>query len=540
MIRHMPDVDAVIVGAGFSGLLALHRLRSSGLSVKVLEQGDGLGGTWYWNRYPGARCDVESFDYSYQFSEELEQDWEWSERYATQPEILRYLDHVAERFDLRRDIRFGARVAAADYDDATALWTIRTGDGTNITAHWLLMGTGCLSSPNRPPFAGQDSFQGAIYHTGRWPHEGVDFAGKRVGVIGTGSSAVQAIPLIAEQAAHLRVFQRTANYCAPAHNRLLTSDDQEKVKRDYRGFRARSNNEKGGAQMHASPVKTLEVDEAERQRVYAERWAMGGLHFQAGFADTMTSKEANDAIAAFVRGKIGEIVHDPATATLLSPVQPLGCKRLCVDTGYYATFNRDNVALIDVRTAPIEAITPTGLRTSDAAYDLDIIVFATGYDAMTGALGAIDIRGRGGLPLRDAWGAGPRSYLGLSVAGFPNMFIVAGPGSPSVLTNVVASIEQHVDWIGRCIARQDADGVIAFEAEEKAQDAWVDTVNGIASHTLFPGCNSWYLGANVPGKARVFMPYAGGLPAYRDICDRVAASDYAGFSALVGADATAV
>ena len=535
----MADFGAVIVGAGFSGMLALYRLRKSGLSVRVFETGDGVGGTWYWNRYPGARVDVESMDYSYQFSEELQQEWEWSERYAPQAELLCYLDHVANRFELRPDIQLSTKVTAAHYDKDRALWTVHTNDGKQVTAKWLLTATGCLSRPNKPAFPGEEQFRGPIYHTAEWPHEGVDFTGQRVGIIGTGSSAVQAIPVIAEQAAHLTVFQRTANFCVPAHNGPLDPEVQRSIKAEYSAFRARSNAERGGGQFGASSVKAYEITAEERERVYEKRWATGGLHFQAAFADIFVDAEANDTAAEFVRRKIRSIVKDPAVAELLCPYQPLGCKRLCVDTGYYATFNRDNVTLVDVKNAPIVELTATGLRTHEAAYDFDIIVFATGYDAMTGALNAIDIRGRNGESLKEAWSAGPRTYLGLSMVGFPNLFNIAGPGSPSVLTNMVASIEQHVEWVARCISIQEGRGVTVFEASETAQNDWVDTVNDIANRTLFPGCNSWYLGANVPGKVRVFMPYAGGLPAYRNKCEEVAAADYAGFIARTSAANTA-
>jgi cation diffusion facilitator CzcD-associated flavoprotein CzcO len=523
------DFDAVIVGAGFSGMLALYRLRAIGLSVRVIEAGDGVGGTWYWNRYPGARCDVESIDYSYQFSEQLQQEWEWTERYASQPEILRYLNHVADRFDQRRDIQLATRVDAAHYDEERARWTVRTDDGSEFSAKWLLMASGCLSCPNKPPLPGEAQFYGKIYHTGQWPPEGVVFTGQRVGVIGTGSSGVQAIPIIAEQAAHLIVFQRTASYCAPAHNRPLDPAALQRIKAEYPAFRVRSNAEKGGAQFNSSTARALDTQPAQRDRIYEARWAVGGLHFQAAFADLFVNVEANETAAEFVRGKIRSIVKNPDTAAALIPTHLIGCKRLCVDTDYYETFNRDNVTLVDVRHAPIEEITETGLRTRHASYDLDIIVFATGYDAMTGALDAIDIRGRDGVALKEAWRAGPRTYLGVSTAGFPNLFIIAGPGSPSVLTNMVASIEQHVEWIARCIARQETSDVVAFEASEDAQDEWVNAVNVIADHTVFSGCNSWYLGANVPGKTRVFMPYAGGLPAYRQKCEEVAAAGYEGF-----------
>ena len=522
------DFDAIVVGAGFAGLYMLHRLRGLGLSVRVFEAGTGIGGTWFWNRYPGARCDIESLEYSYQFSDELQQEWEWSERYATQPEILRYLEHVADRFDLRRDIELSTRVLSACFDDATARWTLETERGS-VSAGFCIMATGCLSSTNTPRFPGVERFAGATYHTGRWPQEGVDFAGKRVGVIGTGSSAIQSIPLIAEQAAQLHVFQRTPNYSIPAHNAPLDPDRVERVKADYAAFRKRNGLLPFGANFPPNELAALQVDRAERAREYEARWQEGGLGFITSFNDLIVDRAANETAAEFVRGKIRAIVRDPAVAEALSPQQVIGCKRLCVDTDYYATFNRPNVTLVDVDAAPIEEILPAGLRTTRAAYELDCIVFATGFDAMTGAVLAIDIRGQSGLTLREKWAEGPRTYLGLGTAGFPNLFLITGPGSPSVLSNMVPSIEQHVDWIAGCIAWLRERGLERVEATPAAEDAWVAHVNEVASMTLYPSCNSWYLGANVPGKPRVFMPYLG-FPPYVRKCNEVAAKGYEGFA----------
>jgi cyclohexanone monooxygenase len=523
------DLDAVVVGAGFAGLFALHRLRSLGLTVRLLEAGDGVGGTWYWNRYPGARCDIESLEYSFQFSGELQQEWEWTERYASQPEILRYLEHVADRFDLRRDVQLGARVGAAHFQEAQECWEVRTAGGDPIRARWLVMATGCLSRPNKPQLAGLEEFAGEIYHTGEWPHEPVDFAGQRVGVIGTGSSAIQSIPLIAREAAHLFVFQRTPTYCVPAHNAPLDPQVQRQVKADYAGFRARSNAQFGGANFDPNEARALDVDAASRRQVYDQRWARGGLPFMASFSDLMVSAEANATAAHYIRGKIREIVKDPTVAELLAPHHTFACKRLCVDTGYYDTFNRPNVTLVDVGSQPIQKITRTGLLTTASACELDCLVFATGFDAMTGALMAIDIRGRDGLALREAWRAGPRTYLGLATAGFPNLFTISGPGSPSVLSNMVATIEQHVNWVADCIGHLQRQGASVIETTQEAQDAWVEHVNAVAGVTLYPTCSSWYLGANVPGKPRVFMPYSGGFPEYTARCNDIAADGYRGF-----------
>jgi cation diffusion facilitator CzcD-associated flavoprotein CzcO len=521
--------DVVVVGAGFAGLYALHRLRGLGLSVRVFEAGSGIGGTWFWNRYPGARCDVESLQYSYQFSEALQQEWEWSERYATQAEILDYIHHVAERFDLRRDVQLGTRVVSAVFDQEAGCWTVETEPAGRFSAQYCVMATGCLSSANLPRLPGLEDFSGARYHTGQWPHEAVDFAGKRVGVIGTGSSAIQSIPLIAKEAEHLFVFQRTPNYSVPAHNGPLDPRVVEEVKADYPGFRARNSQTGFGLDTRARDESALAVSAEEREVEYEARWQRGGLPFISSFNDLGSSKEANDTAAEFLRRKIREIVSDPELAELLSPDQVVGCKRLCVDTAYFETFNRPNVTLVDLRSAPIEAITRAGLRSGGVEYALDCIVFATGFDAMTGALLRVDIRGRSGQTLRDKWSAGPRTYLGLATAGFPNLFLITGPGSPSVLSNMIPSIEQHVNWIADCVEHMRERGSSRIEATVGAEDAWVAHVNEVAGETLYPSCNSWYLGANVPGKPRVFMPYLG-FPPYVEKCNEVASRGYEGFA----------
>ncbi len=521
----------VIVGAGFAGMYMLHRCRQDGLTAQVFEAGGGVGGTWYWNRYPGARCDIESMEYSYGFDEALQQEWEWTERYAPQPEILSYAEHVAERYDLKRDITFDTRVTAAAYDEATASWRVQTDQGHDVTCGFVVMATGCLSSANTPDIPGKDDYEGPTYHTGLWPHAGVDFTGLRVGIIGTGSSALQSIPIIAEQAAQLTVFQRTATYAVPAWNQPLDPGEVAKVKANYAEFREANRQMPSafGAWLDHPEHATMEVTPEEREARFEERWAHGGLPFLAAFTDLLLDTEANEQAADFVRDRIRRIVVDPAVAERLCPTQVIGCKRLCVDTGYYETFNRDNVLLVDLHETPIERITPTGIQTTGGEHPFDAIIFATGFDAMTGALLRVDIRGKGGLPLQEAWAAGPRTYLGLGVHGFPNLFTITGPGSPSVLTNMLVSIQQHVEWIASCITHLRERGLHTIEAELDAQDEWVDFVNTVADITLFPTCNSWYLGANVPGKTRVFMPLPG-FGTYMELCDAVVADGYRGFA----------
>ena len=523
--------DAVIVGAGFSGLYMLHKLREQGLTARVYEAGTGVGGTWYWNRYPGARVDIESQEYSYSFSPELDDEWTWSERYASQPELLAYLNHVAERFDLKRDIQFETRVTSAHFDEKAARWTVTTDRGDTVSARYCVMATGCLSVANEIAFEGADSFKGPTYRTGSWPKEGVDFTGKTVAVIGTGSSAIQSIPIIAAQADRVTVFQRTPNFSVPAHNGppdpAVVADwaaNRQKYRAEARetGFGIRMVNQQERLAVEATP--------AEHRAAYEERWATGGFALLGAYGDLVTDTNANATAAEFVREKIRGIVADPVIAEKLSPRSfPVGSKRLCVDTGYYATFNRENVTLVDLREEPIEAITPAGVKTAAAEYAVDAIVYAIGFDAMTGALGKIDIRGRTGATLKDSWSAGPRTYLGLMIAGFPNMFIVTGPGSPSVLCNMAVAIEQHVEWIADCIDYLGKRQMGVIEATEAAQDEWVAHVNEVAEPTIFPLANSWYMGANVPGKPRVFMPYIGGFPVYRDKCNEVAAKGYEGF-----------
>jgi cyclohexanone monooxygenase len=525
-------VDAAVVGAGFSGLYMLHRLRGLGLSAVVYEAGPSVGGTWFWNRYPGARVDIESQEYSYSFSEELERDWVWSERYAAQPELLAYLNHVADRFDLRRDIRFETRVVSAVYDEDAMVWRITDDRGDIVTARFCIMATGCLSKPQEPNFPGLDRFEGPTYHTARWPQAGVDFTGLSVGVIGTGSSAIQSIPQIAKQAKRLTVFQRTANFSVPAHNGPADPAVAGDWKAHREAYRQQARESAAGiVAVGRSERLAVEATPEERRQTFEERWGKGGFGLAAAFADTAVDLRANGMVAEFVADKIRAIVKDPATAEALIPRgYPFGAKRLCVDIGYYETYNRDNVALVDVSQTPIQEILPSGLRTSTGDYAFDALVFAIGFDAMTGALNAIDIRGRGGQALKDKWSDGPLTYLGLMVAGFPNLFLVTGPGSPSVLSNMVVSIEQHVDWISDCLAHLEQGQIGTIEAEAGAERDWVAQVNAVADMTLYPKANSWYLGANIPGKPRVFMPYVGGVGAYREICQGVARDGYRGFS----------
>ncbi|MSP05894.1 MAG: NAD(P)/FAD-dependent oxidoreductase [Acetobacteraceae bacterium] len=525
-------LDALVIGAGFAGLYQLMCLRDRlGLSVKTLEAGAGVGGTWYWNRYPGARCDSESHAYWYTFSPELMREWTWSERYPGQAEIMRYLNFVADRFDLKRDIQFNTRVTSAHYDAAANRWNVRTETGESFTAKYLITAVGCLSTANVPKFPGLESFQGKWYHTGQWPHEGVDFTDKRVGMIGTGSTGIQAAPVIAAQAAHLTVFQRTANYSVPAGNVPLAPDFQQYVRDHAAEIRAVTRDTLNGMAFRIETRLAMETPPEEREKIYEAAWERGGLQFRASFQDMMASKEANDTAADFIKRKIRSIVTDPKTAALLSDIDhPYAAKRPPIDTHYFETYNRPNVSLVDVKSVPISHISPNGVCTGEAEYPLDIIVFATGFDAMTGPMLRMDIRGRDGVALQDVWAGGPRNYLGLQIAGFPNLFTITGPGSPSVLCNMPVAIEQHADWISDCIAHLRAKGLERIEAKPESVEKWVAEVNDVASKTLLPlAKHSWYLGANIPGKPRVFMPYAGGMVRYREICDEVVAHGYEGF-----------
>ena len=523
--------DVVVVGAGMAGLYLLHKLREAGHSAIAIEAGDDVGGTWYWNRYPGARCDIESLDYSFSFDPELEKAWQWSERYATQPEILRYLQFVADRYDLRRDIRFSTRVEQASWDQSAQQWRVTTATGDTVTGQHYVMATGCLSLPKQPDVPGVDRFEGATYSTNAWPHEGVDFSGKRVAVIGTGSSGIQSIPLIAEQASQITVFQRTANYAAPANNGPVRTEHQQKLEADRAAYRQAARWSRAGVPIPPGEEPFFTVDADERQLRLETGFAKGDLlTINSSFSDLVTSEEANEAVQEFFRDKVRAKVSDPQTAEdLCAKDFPLFTKRLCLETNYFETFNLPHSKLVNLRRTPIESITETGIDTTEESMDFDAIVFATGFDAMTGAIVAVDIRGRDGVELKEAWAEGPKTYLGLTVHGFPNFFTITGPGSPSVLSNMIVSIEQHVDWITDTLNHLRKEGLQTIEATATAQEGWVTHVNDYANLTLYPVANSWYMGANVPGKPRVFLPYIGGVDAYRQACDEVVQQDYLGF-----------
>ncbi|WP_370417045.1 flavin-containing monooxygenase [Streptomyces sp. QH1-20] len=532
-----PQLDAVVVGAGFSGLYQLHRLRELGLRTRVFEACDDIGGTWYRNRYPGARCDVESTAYSFSFSPELDQEWEWSERYATQPELLRYLHHVADRFDLRKDVVLRTRVTRAVYDEDRHIWQVTTDTGETVTTRFVVLATGCMSAVKEPDIPGADTFAGQALHTADWPHEGVDLSGRRVAVIGTGCSGVQAIPLLAEQATALTVFQRTPVYALPALNRPLTAEETAAFKARYPEFRAAQRKSRGGTVFELPTQSALEVDEAERTAAYEAGWGSGLLSgLLRTYTDILADRAANETVAEFVRSKIRSIVTDPETAETLSPrTFPFGTKRPCLDTDYYATYNKPHVGVVDLTRTPIVEITPRGVRTSEREHAVDVIVFATGFDAMTGSQVAVDIVGKGGTTLREKWAAGPRNHLGLLSAGFPNLFTVIGPLSPSVLSNAVVSIEQHVEWITDCIAHLRRNGLTEIDATPHAEEDWCAHVADLASRTLYPDVASWYTGANVPGKPRVFLAYTGGADRYRAECDAAARDGYRGFALSGGA-----
>lgn len=523
--------DVVVIGAGFSGLYLIHKLRGAERDVTVLEAGSDVGGTWYWNRYPGARCDIESMQYSYSFDDELQQEWTWTERFATQPEILRYLNHVADRFDLRGNVVFDTRVKSAHFHDADNVWEVTTESGQKLFSRYLITAVGCLSASRIPDINGAGNFKGKVYHTARWPHEGVDFSSLRVGVIGTGSSAIQAIPEIVKQAAHVHVFQRTPNFSIPARNQPLSPEKVQHWKTQYAELRKKAREETRSGTLYDFPSKSIhEATQEEREAEFTARWEKGGNEIAYAYTDLLTDMKANDMAANFVRDRIREIVKDPQLAEVLCPYDyPIFAKRICIDTGYYETFNRDNVTLVDLRKAPIEEITATGLQTTDASYEFDVLVFATGFDAITGPITSIDIRGKDGRSISDKWKEGPRTYLGLMSAGFPNLFMITGPGSPSVLSNMVVSIEQHVDFVSECLFFLEEQGADRIEAQSDAESEWGLKVNEVASKTLLPQAASWYMGANIPGKPRVFMPYIG-VDAYRRICDDVVSNGYRGFS----------
>jgi cation diffusion facilitator CzcD-associated flavoprotein CzcO/acetyl esterase/lipase len=527
------QVDVAVVGAGFAGLYLLHRLRKAGFNAVALDEAGDVGGTWYWNRYPGARCDIQTIDYSYTFDPELEQAWTWSEKYATQPEILRYLGFVADRYDLRRDIRFGTKVTSATWDETSKRWLLATSNGAPVSCQSYIMATGCLSAPKPPEIDGVGDFKGDIYFTSRWPHQGVNLAGKRVAVIGTGSSGIQAIPLIAAEAAHLTVFQRTPNFALPAHNGPAPADRAALIGADRAGYREQARWSLAGVPYPQQTVVSWQLSDAERRERFEQAWAAGDLvHILTQlWADQAVDVDGNTILADLIREKIRSLVKDPETAEALSPFDhPFGAKRPCLDTNYYATFNRPNVTLVNLRKEPIKSITASGITTETRSVDVDVIVFATGFDAMTGAIKAIHpIAGRGGQSLTDLWAHGPQTYLGLTVAGFPNLFLITAPGSPSVLSNMAVSIEQHADWVvDRLIAMRDA-GFTAIEPTATAQAGWAQHMADCSTLTLHRLANTWYTGANVPGKPQGVMPYTGGVGPYRSICNDVVARGMLGF-----------
>lgn len=533
---HGNALDVIVVGAGFAGVYALYRLSRLGFKVRVYEAGSGVGGTWFWNKYPGARCDVESTEYSYSFSKDLEQEWNWTERYAGQPEILRYINHVVERYELSPHIQLNTRITSLVYNQVANCWTATTGQGDVVTTSYCVMATGNLSVPKHAKIKGLESFSGDIYHTGLWPSNELDLSGKRVGVIGTGSSGIQAIPLLAEQAEQLYVFQRSPNYCFPARNRALEPEYLADIKAKYPALRKAARNSASGNALYNIPEKpALSVHADDRLALYEERWSMGGLNFLRAYTDLVTNKDANKTAQDFIAAKIHTTVHDSATADALVPRDHyLGSRRPCTGTNYYETYNRSNVALVDVRKAPITQIVPKGIQTEQAHYDLDAIVLATGFDAITGALKKIAVSVDQGKTLTDAWAAGPKAYLGLMTAGFPNFFLVTGPGSPSILTNMLPAIEQHVDWIGRCLQHMRAHGFNRIDVDAAYQDGWVQHLNEQAAKTLLPLSSSWYVNAPTDGQPLVFPLYVGSFGVYTDKCDQVAADGYTGFMLSAG------
>ena len=526
-----PDVlDVLVIGAGFAGIYAVYASRRAGLDVLCVEAGAGVGGTWYFNRYPGARCDVESIDYSYSFDEELQNDWVWSERYATQPEILAYINHVAERFDLLRSIRLGTRVASAEWDETAAVWRVVTEAGDVHISRHVVCATGSLSIPNKPAISGVDDFEGEVLFTAQWPDTEPSFAGKRVAVIGTGSSGIQSIPLIAQQAAALTVFQRTANYSVPAFNRKLTEEDQRRIRAEYPERRRKSRLSGGGSPHVAYPKSALDCTPEERNAALEKGWQTGGVLFGKTFPDQYTDIAANDYAREFAEAKITSIIDDPEVARHLIPRnQPLGGKRICTDSGYFEAFNRDNVTLVDLREEPISSIAAWGIKTGSASYEVDVIVFATGFDALTGALARIDLRGVGGVSIQQAWADGPVTYLGVQVPGFPNLHIVNGPGSPGVLANMVMHAELQFDWILGLIRAAEDRGADRVEPRADAAQKWTSEVDEAATGTVFVRTDSWYLGSNIEGKPRRFMLDTRGMGTYLGTCREIAESDYEGF-----------
>ena len=525
------DYDVLIIGAGFSGMYQLHKLRGQGMSAHVYEAGDDVGGTWFWNRYPGARVDIESHHYSFGFDDDLQQEWDWKERYAPQPELLNYAQHVAERFDLRKDITFGTRVESLDWDESTRTWTARTDKGETVTARHVVLATGCLSVPQRPQFEGLSDYQGGLYYTSSYPDPAPDLSGKNVAVIGTGSSGLQTITAIAPEVGTLTVYQRTPSFAVPAHNHDLTDEDRQKVKANYSEIRTKDFSSKIGFDDGQQPtVHAADLSPDEVRAEQDNRWNFGGLSYGFAFGDILLDAQVNETFQEYIRERIREKVKDPELAEKLSPrTYPVASKRMCVDTGYYEVYNQDNVTLIDIHEKPIEKFTAKGIVAGGEEREYDVVILATGFDAMTGSITNIDITS-GGQTIAEKWAHGPQSYLGIMSSGYPNLYIITGPQSPSVLTNMITSIEYHVDWISRLLADMREHGHTKIDARPESEQWWVKANNDIAAGTLMPQANSWYMGANIPGKERVFMPFVGGHDTYVAICEGIAtAGNYHGF-----------
>jgi cation diffusion facilitator CzcD-associated flavoprotein CzcO len=519
--------DAIIIGAGLTGLYQLYRLRELGLSARIFDDAAGVGGTWYWNRYPGARFDSESYTYGYSFSEELLQEWDWKEHFSGQPENERYLNYVADKFDLRRDIQLNSRVSSAVYDEGENRWEIQIEGGGRARAQFLIGAVGVLSAHYLPDFPGLESFQGDWCHTGRWPKEGMDLAGKRVGVVGTGATAIQLIPEIAKEVAHLTVFQRTPNYTAPLRNGEIDPETQQQIKSNYPEMFAKLK-ETSAAFIHdVDPRSCFEVTPEERLAKYEDLWAQRGFSkWMGNFQDTLTDDAANEDYAEFVRNKVRERVHDPVVAEMLIPKDyPFGAKRVPMETNYYEVYNRDNVLLVDVKKAPIESITPKGIKTQDAEYEFDVIIFATGFDGVTGSLTRMDIRGEGGQTIKDKFAGGPRTYLGIQSAGFPNFFIE----SSAVGCNFPRCAEFIVEWVSECIGQMRDKEYVRIEATREAEDAWAEQIERLSVGNIVTKGNSWFIGANIPGKARTILIYPDSAPNYRNHCTEVADNGYQGF-----------
>ncbi len=526
------EVDAVVIGAGFSGLYMLHRLRGLGLTTRVFDAADGPGGTWYWNRYPGARCDSESHYYCYSFSDEVRKEWKWSCRYPAQPEILAYLNFVADRLDLRKDIEFGTRITAGNYDEETQTWLVETDHGETVRTRFLITGVGNTSTPAKPSIPGLETFAGNVFYTALWPHEKIDFTGQRVGLIGTGSSGIQSTPYLADEADHLTVFQRTANYSVPARNHDLTDDMRRELEENYEEMRRLVLASPIGMPFEIPQKSALEVSDEERKETLDRLWEIGSFRFMfTSYNDIVLDLKANATVAGYIEAKIRDTVSDPAKADVLCEFNhPVGTKRPPIDTNYYETFNRDNVSIVSIRTNPIRAATADGLTLDNGDhYKLDSIVFATGFDTVTGTLNKLNLRGKSGVALADKWRDGPRAYLGLCTAGFPNLFMITGPGSPGILTNFPGCIEQNVDWIVDVIKRMRDTDATEIEASEEAETQWVQDITDVANTTLMTTVDSWYMNTNLPGKPRVFSAYFCGMNTYSEICADIASNGYRGF-----------